>query len=72
MKRILLSICAIFLPWLVLFIKDDPVGALIALILQATIIGWIPASIWALRAIHKHAKRDAEANANANANIKKT
>jgi uncharacterized membrane protein YqaE (UPF0057 family) len=49
MKRILLSILAILFPWVVLLINDDPIGAIIALILQASIIGWIPASVWAWR-----------------------
>lgn len=62
MSRILLSLCALFMPWLVLFIKDDPIGALIALILQATIIGWIPASIWAWRAIRRPKKKTVAAN----------
>ncbi len=55
MKRVLLYILALFFPWLVLLIKDDPVGALIALILQATLVGWIPASIWAIKTIKKSA-----------------
>ena len=53
MRRILLYIIALFFPWLVMFIKDDPGGALIALLLQATIIGWLPATIWAIRVIRK-------------------
>ncbi|MGQ3892494.1 hypothetical protein [Legionella sp. CNM-4043-24] len=36
-------------PWLVLLIHDNPGGALIALFMQVTIIGWIPASAWAMR-----------------------
>lgn len=51
MKRILLSFLAIFFPWLVLLIEDDPAGALIALVMQVTLIGWIPASMWAFRSM---------------------
>jgi uncharacterized membrane protein YqaE (UPF0057 family) len=51
MKRILLSFLAIFFPWLVLLIKDDPAGAFIALVMQVTIIGWIPACMWAFRSL---------------------
>ncbi|NDC41531.1 MAG: YqaE/Pmp3 family membrane protein [Chitinophagia bacterium] len=49
MKRICMSMLAIFFPWMVLLIHDNPGGAVVALILQATVIGWIPASIWAWR-----------------------
>lgn len=41
---------AMMFPWLVLLLDDNPVGAIIALILQASIIGWIPAIIWARKA----------------------
>lgn len=51
MKRFLMSFLAIFFPWLVLLINDDPAGALIALVMQVTLIGWIPASLWAFRSI---------------------
>ncbi len=40
MTRIFLSFLAIFLPWLALLIKDNPGGALIALIMQVTVFGW--------------------------------
>ena len=45
---------AIFFPWLVLLFEDNPGGALVALIMQASIIGWIPASLWAWRTIHEN------------------
>lgn len=51
MKQVLMSFLAIFFPWFVLLINDDPAGALIALIMQLTLIGWIPASLWAFRSI---------------------
>jgi hypothetical protein len=51
MKRIIMSILAVLLPWLVLLINDNPGGALVALIMQATVIGWPFASIWAWRTI---------------------
>lgn len=38
---------AMAFPWILFLIKDKPLPALIAIILQATIIGWIPASLWA-------------------------
>ena len=52
-KRIIMSFLAIFFPWIVLLIHDNPGGALVALILQATLIGWIPASMWAWKLTHK-------------------
>ena len=51
-KRILMSILAMFFPWVVLLIYDNPGGAIISLIMQATIIGWIPATMWAWRVVH--------------------
>ncbi|MCL9684451.1 hypothetical protein [Legionella maioricensis] len=52
MKRTMMSILAIFLPWLVLLLYDNPGGAFLALIMQATIIGWPFAAIWAWRMVH--------------------
>ncbi len=36
-------------PWVVLLMDDNPLGALGVILLQATLIGWIPASMWAHR-----------------------
>jgi len=52
MKRIMMSILAIFLPWLVLLLYDNPGGAFLALIMQASIIGWPFAAVWAWRLVH--------------------
>ena len=52
MKKFILSLVAIFFPWLVILFNDNPGGALLALALQATVIGWIPASMWAWREVH--------------------
>ena len=60
MKGILMRFLAITFPWLVLLINDDPVGALFAMIMQVTIIGWIPASIWAWKSIKKTKKNQKE------------
>jgi uncharacterized membrane protein YqaE (UPF0057 family) len=53
MNRFFWSMLAIFFPWVVLLMKDNPGGALMALIMQATAIGWIPASAWAWRVVHE-------------------
>ncbi len=51
-----MSIVAIFFPWLILLLDDNPGGALIALIMQATVIGWLPVSFWALRLVREARK----------------
>lgn len=56
MKRFFLSLLAIMLPWVILIIYDNPGGAVLALVLQATGIGWIPASYWAWRVVHYDAQ----------------
>lgn len=60
MKRIFLLFLTVFFPWVVLLINDDPVSALIAMFMQVTLIGWIPASIWASRSIKAAAKKKQE------------
>lgn len=51
MKRILMSALAVFFPWLVLLLYDNPGGAIVALIMQATVIGWPFATGWAFKII---------------------
>lgn len=64
MKKFFLKTIAVFFPCIIIFFDDNPGGALLALILQATIIGWIPAAMWALRIVNpdknnnKQNKRD--------------
>jgi hypothetical protein len=42
---------ALLLPWLAFFTIGRPVAGLICLVLQITLIGWIPAAIWAAFAV---------------------
>ncbi len=35
-------------PWLAMFLRGKIIQGLICVILHATLIGWIPATIWAL------------------------
>lgn len=56
MKRILMSILALFFPWLVLLMYDNPGGAFVALVMQATVIGWPFATAWAWRLSHPKGK----------------
>ena len=61
-KRSLMSFLAVFFPWIVMLAYDNPGGALISLILQATLVGWIPASIWAWRTVHGTTKPNTPEN----------
>jgi uncharacterized membrane protein YqaE (UPF0057 family) len=42
---------AIILPWLAFFTIGRPFAGIICLLLQITVIGWIPAAIWAAYAV---------------------
>ena len=44
-------IIAIIIPWLCFFTVGRPIAGVICLLLQITIIGWIPAAIWAVFAL---------------------
>ncbi|HKR40192.1 YqaE/Pmp3 family membrane protein [Paraburkholderia sp. EG287A] len=39
---------ALILPWLLFFTIGRPIAGIVCLILQITLIGWIPAAIWAV------------------------
>ncbi|MGO9742236.1 MAG: YqaE/Pmp3 family membrane protein [Roseiarcus sp.] len=51
---------ALFLPWLAFFTIGMVGSGVICLILQLTVIGWLPAAIWAFFAINNYyaAERD--------------
>lgn len=42
---------AIFIPFFVFFTIGRPIAGIICLILQITVIGWIPAALWAVYAL---------------------
>lgn len=42
---------SLFLPWLTFFTIGRPIAGIICLLLQITLIGWIPATIWAVYAL---------------------
>lgn len=46
-------VIAFFLPWLSLILQGKILSGIICLILQITIIGWIPAFIWAVTALNR-------------------
>lgn len=45
---------AIFFPFVVFFTIGRPISGIICLILQVTLIGWIPAAIWATYALSQY------------------
>jgi uncharacterized membrane protein YqaE (UPF0057 family) len=45
---------AIFLPPVVFFTIGRPFAGLLCLILQVTLIGWIPAALWAVYALSQY------------------
>ncbi len=45
---------AFLLPWLTFFTIGRPFAGIICLILQLTLIGWIPATIWAVYALSQY------------------
>jgi len=47
-------ILAILLPFVVFFTIGKPISGIICLILQLTIIGWLPAAIWAVYALGQY------------------
>jgi hypothetical protein len=47
-------IIAILLPFLLFFTIGRPLAGIICLILQITLIGWLPAAIWAVYALSQY------------------
>ncbi|MGL6029603.1 MAG: YqaE/Pmp3 family membrane protein [Legionella sp.] len=45
---------AIFLPFTVFFTIGRPIAGIICLILQVTLIGWLPAALWAVYALSQY------------------
>lgn len=39
---------ALVLPWLLFFTIGRPVAGIVCLVLQLTLLGWIPAALWAV------------------------
>ena len=59
---------AIFLPFVAFFTIGRPIAGIICLILQLTLIGWLPAALWAVYALsqYKTDKKIEKAMAGAN------
>ncbi len=47
-------VLAIFLPFVAFFTIGRPLAGIICLILQITLIGWLPAAIWAVYALGQY------------------
>jgi hypothetical protein len=47
-------IIAILLPFVLFFTIGRPLAGIVCLILQITIIGWLPAAIWAVYALSQY------------------
>ncbi len=47
-------IIAFLLPWLTFFTIGRPFSGIACIILQLTLIGWIPATIWAVYALSNY------------------
>jgi uncharacterized membrane protein YqaE (UPF0057 family) len=59
---------AIFLPFVAFFTIGRPIAGIICLILQITLIGWLPAALWVVYALsqYKTDKKIEKAMAGAN------
>ena len=44
-------ILAIIVPWFQFFTIGKPISGIVALILQITLIGWLPAALWSVYAL---------------------
>ena len=47
-------IIAIFIPFVLFFTIGRPFAGIICLILQLTLIGWLPAALWAVYALGQY------------------
>ena len=47
-------IIAFFIPWLTFFTIGRPIAGVCCLLLQLTLIGWLPATIWAVYALSQY------------------
>jgi uncharacterized membrane protein YqaE (UPF0057 family) len=45
---------AIFLPWIQFFTIGRPIAGIICLLLQLTLIGWLPAALWSVYALSQY------------------
>jgi uncharacterized membrane protein YqaE (UPF0057 family) len=53
-ETIMRLLLALILPWLQFFTIGRPIAGIVCLILQITLIGWIPAAIWSVYALSQY------------------
>ena len=51
-------ILAIFLPFVLFFTIGRPISGIVCLVLQLTLIGWLPAALWAVYALSQYATEE--------------
>ena len=56
-----MTLIAILLPWLSFLLRGRIITGIICLLLQITILGWIPAAIWAVVSL-QNARADRRAD----------
>ncbi len=56
-------IIAIIFPWFLFFTIGRPFSAILCIILQISLIGWIPAAIWAVFMLNQYNTKKAINNA---------
>ncbi|KAA2245196.1 YqaE/Pmp3 family membrane protein [Chitinophaga agrisoli] len=47
-----MTLIAVLLPWLSFLLRGKILSGILCLILQITIIGWLPAAIWAVTSLN--------------------
>ena len=47
-------IIALLLPWLLFFTIGRPLAGIVCLALQVTLVGWLPAAIWAVYSLSQY------------------
>ena len=62
MKKFFLFLLTVMFPWAMMFVYDNPGGALVCLFLQATIIGWPFAAMWTWKVVKAGGKPEKEAS----------
>ena len=51
MKHFFLGVLAVFFPFTIFLMLNELTYALCAFLLQASMLGWLPAAIWAFKAL---------------------
>ncbi|WP_367607478.1 hypothetical protein [Legionella sp. W05-934-2] len=60
MKKFFLYLIAVFFPWVAMLLSDNPAGAVVALVMQVTVIGWPFAAHMAIGSVREYYEFDAK------------